>query len=173
MTRVFPQTSSDPVPPFNVPQRVPGKARRGTTQPAAAPMARTATRGGEELACEECDQAIVSTSPDVIRIRIGNTRFSKRGTVFEAWPKEPTHFLHRSCANRCSSIPVIKTREKCPFCGHQFFGPDSDEPSETVLEFTIGQMTFVPGEPEPYFSGEEQWLTHWSCASSYTALRMD
>jgi hypothetical protein len=135
-------------------------------------MGVTATKQGEEVFCEECEQLVSMGAPRVIRIRIGATKYARRGTVFVPATYDPEHWVHLACAERAGFLVAHRPPDKCALCHHQFYGIDSDEPYEAVMECTLGEFVWKPGDPAPEFSREDKWLVHWGCADSYTKLKV-
>jgi len=154
------------------PFRAPVKARGGLTQcPAAMPAVKTVTQGEETLVCLECGKAVFSDQKEIIRVRMGSTKYSGKtgATMFQ--PDFPTGWLHLHCC-RSKRVEVERyQRGKCILCGGQFYGLDSDEPHETILEFVRGAIVWSPKETEPKFSGGScGGMIHWSCAGEFTDL---
>jgi len=153
------------------PFRAPVKARGGLTRcPAAVPAVKAVTQGNEVVVCIECGKVLFSDQREAVRVREGSTRYSTKtgATILE--PAFPQGWLHLHCCLSKKVEVESYRRDICVLCGGQFYGIDSDEPDETVLEFTRGSLVWVPKETEPKFSGSCGGMIHWGCAHDFTRL---
>ena len=158
----------------DVPRRAPVKARYGTPhRSATVGTPRTITLKGAEVSCVECEGALLSTSPESIRVRVGATRDSQQlGRMLFLPDNGPPAWIHADCARSAGAMPLICPANKCPLCGEYFYGVDSGFPHETVMEFILGNFIWTPGEPEPVFKSERIWFAHWACVDDLTGLRV-